>query len=102
MADSRQESVSTVKWSGDVLADSALRCKEDLLKAFASSDRVLLDLSACTQIDVAAIQLIVASYFEASKTGKHFSVVEPVPAEIGQALELAGLDLRNLESGGGM
>ena len=97
MADnSAQGAVATVKWEGDVLADTAAKCKEDLVGAFAASDTVVLDLSGCTQIEVPAIQLILAASIEAAKTGKKFSIAENIPAEASRAFELVGVSLANL------
>ena len=97
MADgSAKESVATVKWEGDVLADTAAKCKEDLVNAFAASDTVMLDLSACAQIEVPAIQLIIAAALEAANTGKKFSLAENVPPEIKRDFELAGVSLAGL------
>ena len=96
MADSKKEAVSTVKWQGEVLADSAAKCKDDLLKAFSSADRILLDLSDCSQIDVPAIQLILASSLEASNTGKKFSVAKSFSPEIQRAFDLAGVNIASL------
>lgn len=87
-----QESVATVRWEGEVLADAAKKCKEDLAAAFSSSDRVVLDLSACTQIEVPAIQLVVASGIEAANTGKKFSLAESLPPSVRRAFELAGVN----------
>lgn len=93
--DSAQGSGATVKWEGEVLADTAAKCKEDLVNAFAASDAVLLDLSACTQIEVPAIQLILAASIEAANTGKKFSLAENIPQEIKRDFELAGVNIAN-------
>lgn len=100
MAGSRGESEFTVKWSGETLADSAAECRAGLLKAFSSADRVFLDLSECTQIDIPAIQLIIASALEAANTGKKFSLVEPLPAEMKRIFELAGVSAESLKANG--
>ncbi len=100
MAEERQESVLTVKWSGEMLTDSALSCRDDLLKAFSEADEVLLDLSECYEIDISAIQLIISATLEASKTGKKFSVTGSVSPQVKKAFTAAGVDL-NILSGGG-
>ena len=89
------EAASTVKWQGDLLADSAASSKDDLLKAFSSADRILLDLSECSQIDVPVIQLILAASIEAANKGKKFSLTEDIPLEIKRAFELAGVNIAN-------
>ena len=91
-----QESVATVKWEGEVLADTAAKCKEDLVNAFAASNSIQLDLSGCTQIEVPAIQLIVAATLEAANTGKSFSIAENLPPEIKRAFELVGVNIASL------
>ena len=97
MADnSAQGSVATVKWEGEVLADTAAKCKEDLSGAFSASDTILLDLSACTQIEVPAIQLILAANLEAANTGKKFSLAEDIPPAVKRAFELAGVNIASL------
>ena len=93
--DSAQKPGATVKWGGEVLADTAAKCKEDLVNAFSSSDRILLDLSGCSQIEVPAIQLILAASLEAANTGKKFSLAENIPLEIKRAFELAGVNIAN-------
>ena len=94
--DSAQKAVVTVKWEGEALADTAAKCKEDLVNAFAASDTVMLDLSGCTQIEVPAIQLILAASLEAAKTGKKFSLLENIPLEVSRAFELAGVNTASL------
>ncbi len=96
MADSWEKAVATVKWQGEILADSAAKCRDDLLKAFFSADEVLLDLSDCAQIDVPSIQLILAASLEAANTGKKFSVAKSLPVEIQRAFELGGVNIASL------
>ena len=96
MADPQKQAVSTVKWSGQILADSAAKCRDELLSAFSSGDRILLDLSECSQIDVPAIQLILASSLEAASTGKKFSIDRSFSPEIQRAFELAGVNIGSL------
>ena len=98
--DPAQGAVATVKWEGEVLADTAAKCKEDLVNAFAASDTILLDLSSCAQIEVPAIQLIIAATLEAANTGKKFSISEDLSPEIKRAFELAGVSLANLTAQG--
>lgn len=91
--------VATVQWSGEIFADSASKCRDGLLKAFSEADTVLLDMSGCSEVDVSAIQLIVAASLEASRTGKTFSITGSVSPQVKKAFTVAGVDL-DIVSGG--
>lgn len=100
MAETRQESVATVKWSGEVFTDSVLKCRDDLLKAFSEADKISLDLSDCSEIDISAIQLIIAASLEAANTGKKFSIAGSVSPQVKNAFSISGVNLDVLLGGG--
>lgn len=91
----------TVKWSGDILVDSAAGNCKLLLDAFESASAVYLDLSEVQDIDVAGLQIIVAAGKEAKKTNKRFYIRDTVPENIVKSFEISGVRLQLFYEGEG-
>ena len=77
MAEQAKKSATTVVWSDTVSIENAQKKKQELLKAFNSSDVILLDISNLEDLDISAVQLILASEKEAlmrKKKFKHYNM----------------------------
>ena len=65
MATETTKSIATVTWEDTVSVENAQKKKQELLKAFNSSDRIHLDISQVEDLDISAVQLILAAQKEA-------------------------------------
>ena len=65
MAGQTKKSATTVVWSDTVSIENAQKKKQELLKAFNSSEVILLDISKLEDLDISAVQLILAAEKEA-------------------------------------
>jgi hypothetical protein len=75
MAGQTKKSATTVVWDDTVSIDNAQKKKQELLKAFNSSEVILLDISKLDDLDVSAVQLILAAEKEAILTKKKFKII---------------------------
>lgn len=90
----------TVKWSGDVLVDSAAANCKLLLNAFSNAAVVYLDLADVQDIDAAGLQLMIAAKKEAKKLNKQFYVLNTVPTNVVKIFETSGVQLQLFQEGG--
>ncbi|MDY4673471.1 MAG: STAS domain-containing protein [Treponema sp.] len=79
MAEQAKKSATTVVWSDTVSIENAQKKKQELLKAFNSSEVILLDISKVEDLDISAVQLILASEKEALMRKKKFKLVGEIP-----------------------
>ena len=79
MAGQTKKSATTVVWSDTVSIENAQKKKQELLKAFNSSEVILLDISNLEDLDISAVQLILASEKEAIMRKKTFKLVGEIP-----------------------
>ena len=98
MAGQTKKSATTVVWDDTVSIENAQKKKQELLKAFNSSEVILLDISKLEDLDVSAVQLILAAEKEAILQKKKFKIIGEIsqnfvdffcrigiPMEIGRA-----------------
>ena len=74
MANKENTSI-TIVWEDSVTVDNAQEKKQELLKAFNNNTEILLDISKLEDIDISAVQLIIACQKEANLKGLTFKVV---------------------------
>ena len=79
MAGQTKKSATTVVWDDTVSIENAQQKKQELLKAFNSSEVILLDISKVEDLDISAVQLILASEKEALMRKKKFKIVGEIP-----------------------
>lgn len=79
MAGQTKKPATTVVWDDTVSIENAQQKKQELLKAFNSSEVILLDISKLEDLDISAVQLILAAEKEAILTKKKFSIVGEIP-----------------------
>lgn len=75
MAGQTKKSATTVVWDDTVSIENVQQKKQELLKAFNSSEVILLDISKVEDLDISAVQLILASEKEALMRKKKFKIV---------------------------
>jgi len=82
-----------VKWSGNAGIEEASSAREELLKAFDEGKEVQLDITEVDDIDVSAIQIIIACFKEAAKRGIPFSIAGVIPEAIEEFCRSCGVSL---------
>ncbi|MCA1950626.1 MAG: STAS domain-containing protein [Treponema sp.] len=88
-------------WNGSLSIEQAQNLYLDLVKAFAQSQHVVLDLSDVTDMDTAVIQLICAASKEASNRGAEFQVSGKLREELQSKLQRYGFVSKITVSGQG-
>ena len=83
------ESVLSV--SGELTLVDAAEFKAEMLKALASSPRVVIDTRELTDIDLAGLQLFCAAHQSALANGKEVCLTPEVSAALTQQAAQAGL-----------
>lgn len=76
---SETEKSTTVIWDDTVSIENAQKKKQELLKAFNSSEVICLDISRLEDLDISAVQLILASQKEAVVRKKKFKIIGEIP-----------------------
>lgn len=99
MADATTKPTTTVIWDDTVSIENAQKKRQELLKAFNSSEVVLLDISAIEDIDISAVQLIIASQKEAFSRKKEFKIVGEIPGNFIDFFCRIGIPIDNLTTG---
>jgi anti-anti-sigma regulatory factor len=87
-----------IKWTGEAGIEEAAAAREELLDAFNNANEVQLDISSVDDIDVSAIQIIIASFLEADKNGKRFSIIGEIPDVIEKFCKSCGVSLSEFNS----
>ena len=73
----------TLKWSGPCTIEQAKTIHEQTIKALnKASDKLVLDLSGVTDIDVSCMQIILAASKEAGELKKEFKILDSIPGFI--------------------
>lgn len=88
---SEKQGASVVTFTGEIDLESSPAAREILLKCFASTRKVIVDLSAVSYIDSSGVASLVEALQAAKKNGSQFSIAaasEPTR----RVLELARLD----------
>ncbi len=91
-----------IAWNGALSIEQAQNLYQDLAKAFAQSNHVVLDLSEVTDMDTAVIQLICAASKEASNCGAEFQVSGTLKDELQAKLQRYGFITKMTISGQGL
>ncbi len=99
MAEQAKKSATTVVWSDTVSIENAQKKKQELLKAFNSSDMILLDISNLEDLDISAVQLILASEKEALMRKKKFKLVGEIPQNFVNFFCRIGIPIDELTTG---
>lgn len=90
------KSTTTVIWNDTVSIENAQNKKQELLKAFNSADKILLDISQVEDLDISAVQLIIASQKEAFLRKKEFQIVGEISANFADFFCRIGIPMDNL------
>lgn len=88
---SEKQGASVITFTGEIDLESSPAAREILLKCFASTRKVIVDLSAVSYIDSSGVASLVEALQAAKKNGSQFSIAaasEPTR----RVLELARLD----------
>ena len=94
----KDDGVKIIKWVGAAGIEEAAAEKEELLAAFSEAKEVRLDISEVDDIDVSAIQIIIASFHEAEKRGVPFSITGEIPDVIEKFCKSCGVSLSEFNS----
>ena len=96
MATETTKSIATVTWEDTVSVENAQKKKQELLKAFNSSDRIHLDISQVEDLYISAVQLILAAQKEALLRKKEFKIVGDVSSTFSDFFCRIGISMDNL------
>ena len=83
----------TIKWSEDVTIENIQEKKDEIIKAFETAQQVLLDVSELSDIDMTAVQLVVAAKKEGAKLNKAFLIDGTIPKGILDFIKRIGIHL---------
>lgn len=75
----KKKKLAVVKNAGDVSINTVDTLKKAILEGFSGAQRVEMDLSAATGVDVAVLQLFCASHRYSREQGKEFALQQPLP-----------------------
>lgn|GEM_PF-1343500 len=81
-----------VRLEGEIDVTCSAELKRVLIEAISSGKGVQLDLAQASDLDITAVQLLLATRREAEKAGVSFAVAGEVPGNIGRAVCEAGFD----------
>jgi anti-anti-sigma factor len=84
------DAVPLIRLDGEVDIESASELKGLLLKALAAGKGLRINLEKATGLDIAVMQLLVATERDVAKSNTRFSLEGQVPDEISVALAHAG------------
>ncbi len=97
MAEKEKKS-TTVVWEDSATIENVQQKKQELQKAFNSSDEVFLDVSKLEDIDISGVQLIIASQKEAQIMKKHFGVTGEISENLINFFRRIGIPINKLTS----
>lgn len=98
MSATEEKSIKEIFWKGAVGIEQAQSAKQELLEAFESASEVHLDISEVDDLDVSAIQLILASCKEGTKRGIPFFLTGKIPEVIDSFVKECGISLTDLNA----
>jgi anti-anti-sigma factor len=81
-----------VRLRGVIDIGLASELKETLIQALDSGRELRIDLGEVTEVDVTALQLLWAADQAAHQSGARLGVCEPIPENVLESLQLAGLE----------
>ena len=96
MATETTKSITKVIWEDTVSIENSQKKKQELLRAFNSSDTIHLDIAAVEDLDISAVQLILASQKEAIIRNKSFKIVGDIPTPFIDFFCRIGIPMDNL------
>lgn len=96
MATETTKSTVTIVWEDTISIENAQKKKQELLKAFNSADIILLDISQIEDLDISAVQLIIASQKEAFLRKKEFHIIGDIPTNFVDFFCRIGIPMDNL------
>jgi anti-anti-sigma regulatory factor len=79
-----------LRLGGDITVQQAEELKETLIRGLGSVDKVYVDSSKSSDIDLTCLQLLCAAHRSATRMGKSFQLAEPVPGRFMRLAESAG------------
>ena len=79
-----------IRIEGDANIVTAAELKSRLVKALQAGKGLRVSLEKATELDITAMQLLVATERDAAKSKAHFSIEGQVPDEISAAMTHAG------------
>lgn len=82
-----------VIWKGSVGIEQSLSLRKELLGLLDSYDSVTLDISGVQDIDIAAMQIILAGVKEAKKKNCYFAVTGTISDPVLAALKMVNIQL---------
>lgn len=82
---------SLVRLEGEINISSAVELKSTLIDALASKKEIRLTLEGATELDITALQLLLAAERGAAKAGILFALEGSVPDHISTGMTDAGL-----------
>jgi anti-anti-sigma factor len=86
------DGLCVIRLEGEIGISSAAELKVILLQALASGKKVRVDLKTTTEIDITALQLLLASEREARGSGCEFVLAGPILGEVSGAAHGAGFE----------
>jgi anti-anti-sigma factor len=81
-----------VRLGGVIDIGLASELKETLIQALDSGREIQIELGGVTEVDVTALQLLWAADQAAHQSGARLGVCEPIPENVLESLQLAGLE----------
>jgi anti-anti-sigma regulatory factor len=87
-----QEAKAVLHLSGDINVAGSAELKQLFVQAFSTGKGVQLDLSAATNLDISAIQLLWAAARHAEKTKTSLTAAPTVPPELKGGVRDAGFE----------
>lgn len=89
----QSNSPSLIGLEGEINIRCAAELKELLLQALAREGALHVDLSAATEVDITALQLLWAAQREALQSGREFLLTGTISEIIAAAMDRSGLHL---------
>jgi anti-anti-sigma factor len=87
----QSNSPSRIRLEGEINIRCAAELKELLLQALTREGALRIDLSATTEVDITALQLLWTAQREARETGKEFLLNGPISETVAIAIKHSGL-----------
>ncbi len=81
--------------AGAVTVQRAAELRTVLADALARADRLAIDLSGVTEVDLCGLQLLCSARRTAARSGKRFAIAGATPDAVRQAAEAAGACIRS-------
>lgn len=79
-----------LRLEGDITIQQAEELKENIIQGLGSVDKLYVDSSNVSAIDLSGLQLLCAAHRAAITLGKTFHLAEPVSSDLRRSAEAAG------------